>query len=208
MTRKTRSAHQHLSGQALRVLEPSLRVSTRHRDAWRKCSLCSWRSLPTRTAALSIFSSHAPPRLFQHSTLCGQEEERASLAARGGVIRRALRGLWQTPAESYAGLPERFLRLAASASNPRPMPSIHTSLLTAIPAGAGQTLPGLRRAGVRAYMVSSEPENPVRAAPATAFETKGARRSAPVRTSPAANTLRKRSGGIDLRKGKAPAAMA
>ena len=60
--------------------------------------------------------------------------------------------------------------------NPRPMPSIHTSLLTAMPAGVGQTLPGLCRAGVRASMARSEPENPVSAAPASAFGTKGASR--------------------------------
>jgi hypothetical protein len=56
-------------------------------------------------------------------------------------------------------------------------------------------------------MASKDPENPVRAVPATALETKGARRSAPVTISPAAKSLRKRSGGTDFRKGKAPAAM-
>ena len=42
------------------------------------------------------------------------------------------------------------------------MPSIHTSLLTAVPAGLGQMLPGSRREGVRAYMARREPEKAVR----------------------------------------------
>ena len=48
------------------------------------------------------------------------------------------------------------------------MPSIQTSLLTAMPIWLGQMLPGLRIAGVRAYMASRAPEKPVSAAPATA----------------------------------------
>jgi len=48
------------------------------------------------------------------------------------------------------------------------MPSIQTSLLTPMPAWLGQMLPGLRSAGVRPYMASSAPENPVSAAPARA----------------------------------------
>lgn len=88
------------------------------------------------------------------------------------------------------------------------MPSIQTSLLTAMPAGVGHTLPDFRSAGVLAYMARSEPENPVRAQPARTLGTKGAKRSEPVTISPAASNLRNRSGGIDLRNGNAPAAMA
>ena len=46
----------------------------------------------------------------------------------------------------------------ASATRPRPIPSIQMSLLTATPAWLGQMLPGLRSAGVRAYMVTRLPE--------------------------------------------------
>ena len=67
------------------------------------------------------------------------------------------------------------------------MPSNQTSLLTAVPGRSGQMLPGLRMPGTRAYRPMRAPEKPVRAAPATAGETKGARRAAPVAISPAAS---------------------
>src|SRR5262249_18760694 len=67
--------------------------------------------------------------------------------------------------------------VSASATSPRPIPSIQMSLLTATPAWLGQMLPGLRSAGVRAYMVMRLPENPVSAAPARAFGTTGAMRA-------------------------------
>ena len=53
------------------------------------------------------------------------------------------------------------------------MPSIQTSLLTAVPAGVGHTLFGLCMAGVRRYIVTSPPENAVNAAPARRFGTTG-----------------------------------
>ena len=51
------------------------------------------------------------------------------------------------------------------------------SLPTATPAWLGHMLPGLRSAGVRAYMVMRLPENAVSAAPARAFGTTGAMRA-------------------------------
>jgi len=66
------------------------------------------------------------------------------------------------------------------------MPNIHTSLLTPMPAGVGQTLPDLRNAGVRQYIVSSDPENAVSAAPARLFGTNGVSSAVPVAISAAA----------------------
>src|SRR5215510_13867994 len=65
----------------------------------------------------------------------------------------------------------------ASATSPRPIPIIQMSLPTATPAWLGHMLPGLRSAGVRAYMVMRLPENAVSAAPARAFGTTGAMRA-------------------------------
>ena len=47
------------------------------------------------------------------------------------------------------------------------MPSSQTSFDTAMPCGDGQTLPGRRIPGARAYIPSSEPAKPVSARPAT-----------------------------------------
>ena len=43
--------------------------------------------------------------------------------------------------------PLRFAPASPSATRPRPIPSIQTSLLTAMPVWLGQMLPGLRMAG-------------------------------------------------------------
>src|SRR2546425_2159229 len=48
--------------------------------------------------------------------------------------------------------------VAFGEEEPRPMPSIQTSLLTAVPAGVGHTLFGLCMAGVRRVIVTSPPE--------------------------------------------------
>ena len=65
----------------------------------------------------------------------------------GASLPSASRGLRDCPlspiSEPDQGPSARPLRLTASASSPRPIPSIHTSLLTAMPAWVGQTLPGL-----------------------------------------------------------------
>ena len=47
------------------------------------------------------------------------------------------------------------------------MPTIQTSLLTAIPDWLGQTLPGWRIAGVRRYIPIRLPANAVSAVPAS-----------------------------------------
>src|SRR5580658_7819824 len=76
-----------------------------------------------------------------------------------------------------------------SATRLSPIPSIQTSLLTAVPAWLGQMLPGLRNVGVRAYRARSAPENPVSAAPASAAGTNGTSRADPTAISPAASDL-------------------
>ena len=78
------------------------------------------------------------------------------------------------PLPAFPGRQAGRRRDTPSTRSPTPMPSIQTSLLTPMPADVGQMLPGLRSTGVRAYMARSAPENPVRAAPATAFGTSGA----------------------------------
>ena len=59
------------------------------------------------------------------------------------------------------------------------MPSIQTSLLTAVPAGVGHTLFGLCMAGVRRYIVTSPPKKAESAAPASRFGTTGVSNAAP-----------------------------
>jgi hypothetical protein len=87
------------------------------------------------------------------------------------------------------------------------MPSIHTSLLIAIPAGVGQMLPGLCNASVFQYIPIRPPENPVSASPATAFETKGESNAAPVAISAAASSRRNVVAGTVFTIGNAPAAI-
>src|SRR5580700_2984317 len=103
------------------------------------------------------------------------------------------------------GSVRRFLprSVALSASRPRPMPSIQTSLLTAIPDWLGQTLPGLRRAGVRRYIPTRLPANAVSAAPATLLLTMGSSSAAPTPISAADSALRNTGGGTLPRNGKA-----
>src|SRR2546428_7540348 len=86
------------------------------------------------------------------------------------------------------------------------MPTIHTSLLTPVPAGVGHTLPGLCNEGVRRYMVTRLPAKAVRDAPANLLGTNGAKRIVPRPISAAARALRNLAGGILARNGKAPAA--
>jgi len=86
------------------------------------------------------------------------------------------------------------------------MPSIQTSLLTATPAGAGQTLPGLCMAGVRRYIASRLPEKAVSAAPASRFGTTGSSRAAPVAISVPASSFPNVAGGMLARNGNALAA--
>jgi hypothetical protein len=94
-----------------------------------------------------------------------------------------------------------------STSIPAPMPSIQTSLLTAVPAGVGQMLPGLRIVGVRQYIVSNDPEKPVRTAPATLSGSSGVRRTAPTASSLAARMRRNFAAGMAFSNGKAFAAV-
>src|SRR5215469_8809740 len=90
---------------------------------------------------------------------------------------------------------------------PSPIPSIQTSLLTPTPCWLGQMLPGLRSAGVRAYMARRAPENPLSARPASAPGTTGASSADPSAISLPASNFRNWLGGMSLSIGKAFAAM-
>jgi RNA polymerase sigma factor (sigma-70 family) len=124
------------------------------------------------------------------------------------ALRRSL--LTLTPGQRTVVVLRYFADLSlenASASRPSPIPSIQTSLLTAIPSRLGQIEPGVCIVGVRAYIVTRPPEKAVRAAPATPLEISGLSSRLPVRISPAASIRRNRRGGIGRRIGKAFAAV-
>jgi hypothetical protein len=85
------------------------------------------------------------------------------------------------------------------------MASSQLSLLTATPARDGHTESGWRIAGVRRYITTSPPANPVSA---SAVGTTGTSSSVPVVISAADSSVANCFGGIGRRNGKAAAAVA